>query len=994
MRIISTQQTPKIAFPARHTSWHFCIVKEKLQSNCDLNLMFKYLLSIVLAFTSLSVFGQGWERIYSGGGQDEATDVALTPDGGYVLTGYYNGSTRIALIKVDVDGFLQWSKFFLGTPRALGNSVLVSQDSGYVVAGFVEGSVANSRSSYLMKTDAAGNQLWAKNLGVMGNDEFQDVIELADGSLVAIGFSITANGTEDVRVVRTDADGNLMWSNSFGTNNQQEKAYGVTLAANGDIVVVGERSDPPSEKSIYIVRLNPMGQLVWDQTYSIGTSLSDEGRAIVRTDDGHFAISGFTQVNIVSNGLLLKVNEDGSNQPIWFQTFSNVENLFDVALAAGGDLLTTGFKDIPGSSGVLTDLFIARTDELGNTIWSQTVGKAGPDAGYAVLPTPDGGAVAVGSAQPDFANAATYAYMARTDANGNVFTNYLRGNIFLDDNQDCAYQFGELGLKNWLLRIESPDFTRYATADAFGNYLIMVDTGTYNLQVFTPNDTWQACQSSQTVSVVDFYDTLTINVGVQVAVSCPRNEVDIQTPILRRCTDNLYTVRYCNQGTSASVNTQIKIALSPDLSITDASQAYGVVGDTVVFLVGSLLSGECKVLTFNAFLDCDADAGSAHCAAARILPDTFCTTGPDWDGSIIEARAECEDGRVKMYLKNKGNGPIGTSVDFVVIQDVIMLTIPPGTVPSLEPGQEIKVWDEAANNRTYRLIAEQTTGYPGMSVPTAAIEGCKTDTTSAQTSTGFYTMFPEDDAEPFLAADCQEAYEPDFNPTFLKRGHPKGYEAQHYITPDTELDYLIRFQNTSNDTVQNVVIRDTLSVWLDPATIRPGTASHPYTFQMYGSGIVQFTLNNLNLLPGSGEGYVKFRIAQQPDVPCETQIFNRAAVYFNYGAPVVTNQTDHTICDRETFIVATQEVHVAGATVKVFPNPFVSSTTFAVSGVRATDYQLAIYDLQGRLLFNQTHTDSTFQLSGQHLPGGTHFYRLMADGRPVASGKLIVMTGQ
>jgi hypothetical protein len=42
--------------------------------------------------------------------------------------------------------------------------------------------------------------------------------------------------------------------------------------------------------------------------------------------------------------------------------------------------------------------------------------------------------------------------------------------------------------------------------------------------------------------------------------------------------------------------------------------------------------------------------------------------------------------------------------------------------------------------------------------------------------------------------------------------------AGHDIPKDTTLDYMIRFQNTGNDTAFHVIIRDTLSSLLDPTS--------------------------------------------------------------------------------------------------------------------------------------------------------------------------------
>ncbi|MBK6932948.1 MAG: T9SS type A sorting domain-containing protein [Saprospirales bacterium] len=194
--------------------------------------------------------------------------------------------------------------------------------------------------------------------------------------------------------------------------------------------------------------------------------------------------------------------------------------------------------------------------------------------------------------------------------------------------------------------------------------------------------------------------------------------------------------------------------------------------------------------------------------------------------------------------------------------------------------------------------------------------------------------------------------------------------------------------------MHQVIVRDTLSPYLDPATVHPGAASHPYDFEVYGPGIVQFTLPNLNLVAGSGasEGFVTFRVAQKPEIPCETEILNSAAIYFDFNAPVLSNQTYHTVCEFDTFvIVKTKVIEFDGADLKVYPNPFDDSAIFELSGVTASGFILELYDTQGKKLLNQSFNHPTFRLYRHHLPAGLFFYRLTTNkGQPVASGKLLV----
>jgi hypothetical protein len=990
---------------------HFCTVKENLFIH---HLMSKYLYTLVLLLTAHLLTGQGWERIYSGGGFDEAQEVAITPDGGYIMAGVYS-SSNLQLIKVDVDGFLQWSKFTLVGAQTKASSIKVLPDSSYLVVGtrWTGNGAPSDPSSdgFLFKTDFSGNVLWTKTLGLANKaDDINDLVVLADGSLVMTG---TDNSADQMRILKTDAQGNLLWSKTFGlASTFLERGYSLTVASNGDIVAVGERRKNPSIQDIYIVRVAAIdGALIWETSYDNGLNLAESGNSIVAAPGGGFVIGGYTQVPTTSYqaGLVVKIDENpvANPAPIWVLTFANTldsiraQIISDVNYDGTGGYIICGRT--PEAALVRSEIFMARVAADGALVWENGAGKVGLSEGFGVSPTSDGsGFVAVGYTytNSDPFSPQKYTYMLRSDFEGKFFTNYLSGRLYNDQNNDCTYQAGEPGLNKWLLRVSSPDFTRYVTTNAQGNYFIMVDTGVYDIKVFPTNAYWGSCLSSVTVPVSNFYDTIFTDISVKKITFCPYNEVDIQTPILRRCVDNTYTVRYCNSGTVPSQNTIVYVEKSPGFAITSSSLPFTTAGDTLIFSVGTVNPGDCGSFTINAFLDCNAELSSAHCMRAHITPDSFCSAN-NWNGSLIEARAKCENDTVKLSLINKGFGP-ANELEYVIIDDLVVLFVPPvgytGTIPNLDPSEETVVFSRPANGHTYRLISEQASTYPGISIPTAAIEGCQTDTTST-VSTGFYTMFPEDDAEPFVASDCQEAYEANFNPAFLKRGHPKGYKDPHYIYPNTDVDYLIRFLNTGSDTISEVTIRDTLSAWLDPATVRPGTASHPYTYSLYGDGIVSFHLTNINLLPAgssSSEGFVKFRVSQKPEVPCETEVLNHAAIYFDFNAPVETNETYHTVCDSFTELEVvdttngTRIVDFSGAGLRIYPNPFVTSTTMEITGVTASSYQIELYDAQGRLIFNQTQADSTFRLFKHQISSGFMIYRLVADGRPVASGKIMV----
>lgn len=983
-------------FHRAQTCPHFCIVFQKHLPRLIPTLMKKVLCLLVSLSLAAVLSAQGWARIVTGGGQDEARALARTPDGGYILAGTYGGG-KAALVKTDADGFVQWNKTYLPGPDVFAvKSLVVLPDSSFVMAGFTNPFFGKS-DVWLMKTDFAGNLVWQKTYGAPDdNDQASGLALLPNGDLAICGFTQPTNGKSDAWLARANTDGDTLWTRTFGLPNQGEEANAVIVAANGDLVVVGQNEDIP-DLDVFAFRASAAdGSLVWQNTYGFdfvpNTFSADAGNGVAEAPDGGLVVVGKTSLLGQQGGLLMKITAEGNSTPIWYKTFQN-SSFSGVVPNSNGGYLLTGQKQLSLTN---DDLYLAHVDESGEKIWDARIGQTAQDIGYAVVQAADGGAVAAGLAVQDILLGDSYFYLAKTTADGTLYSDYIEGNVFHDLNLNCQKDANEPGFRDWIVKIESTDFTRYASADGDGNYSVLVDTGLYTVSLILPNDYWQACLPSVTVPMFSFFDTATVNLGVTAAEPCPQNLVEVKTPILRRCAENTYTIRYCNAGTIPSLDTRIEVKLDSFLLFTGSSIPVQPGPDNLfVFNIGYLKNGDCGSFTFTAWLNCDSTiTGQAHCVRAHIFPDTFCNPSPTWNGSVLQANGRCQSGVAQLSVRNTGSNPSPNTLEYIVIEDEIM-RIGPTPIPVLPGGKDTILFSAQAEGKTYRIIAEQTPGYPGISYPTAAVEGCKTDTTTSL-STGYFIMFPEDDADAFVSSDCQESYEPDYNPTFLKRGHPKGYDQAHYISPTTDLDFLIRFVNASTDTVRQVVVRDTLSAWLDPTTVKPGTASHPYDFRLYGDGIVEFTIPNLFLLPGSGAsdaasgGYVQFRVSQRPNLPCGTEIFNRAATYFDFNAPVLTNETFHTVCKYDSaLVVKIHEIFIPSARVRVYPNPFDDSATFEVSGVEgARQYALEVYDIQGKSIVRQFFNQPTFRLFRHQIHGGLFFYRLSADGKPVASGKI------
>lgn len=134
-----------------------------------------------------------------------------------------------------------------------------------------------------------------------------------------------------------------------------------------------------------------------------------------------------------------------------------------------------------------------------------------------------------------------------------------------------------------------------------------------------------------------------------------------------------------------------------------------------------------------------------------------------------------------------------------------------------------------------------------------------------------------------------------------KQVSPAGIDSAGFILQSTStLDYTIRFQNTGNFPASFVVLRDTLSPFLDLVQYNTLGFSHPFALTVEEDSIMVFTFANINLPdsmtdPLGSQGFVEFQLGVTPNLPVGTEINNQAAIYFDFNPPIFTNTVLNTI---------------------------------------------------------------------------------------------------
>jgi len=209
---------------------------------------------------------------------------------------------------------------------------------------------------------------------------------------------------------------------------------------------------------------------------------------------------------------------------------------------------------------------------------------------------------------------------------------------------------------------------------------------------------------------------------------------------------------------------------------------------------------------------------------------------------------------------------------------------------------------------------------------------------------------------------------------------------------DSVLFYTIHFQNNGNDTAYTVVVKDTLSPFLDPASVVPGASDHAYTFDLTGQGILTFRFDHIMLPdsaadePGSN-GYFNYTVKVKAGTPVGSVINNTASIYFDFNSAIVTNTTVNTIVD----VAAGIETQSANAAVKVYPNPFTDNTTFVIQSDKLNEaYSFEMRDVLGKTVRKIRTSEKQFTVSRNGLENGMYFYSITDANGLVGVGKVII----
>lgn len=414
-----------------------------------------FMLSAVLATAQSPDFA--WAKTMGGTARETPVAIDLDAAGNIYHSGYFEGTTDFDpgtatytlsspgcvsgyISKLDAQGNFLWAKQLTAPYNLTGFNVhiwgqAVCSNGDICVTGNFNGVIdfnpgtatlvlaSSSVDMFVLKLDALGNFLWAKQMSGPEDDYAKAIAVDAADAVYTTGFfmgtvdfdpgaptytmATAGNGNAHAFVSKLNAAGDFVWAKQLVTTSVSI-GNAVTIAANGDVYTTGSYMDnadfdpdagvsnmpTAGDQDAYIWKLTGQGNFAWAK--HMGGVTKEGGIDVITDASGNAYMSGFftgtgdfdpgtgTHSLTAAGGNDMFISKlDVQGNLVWVKAIGGAGN--DVAsklcLGANGDIYTTGqfentvdFDPNAGTYALTTNTintFIAKLDNAGNLKWAK-----------------------------------------------------------------------------------------------------------------------------------------------------------------------------------------------------------------------------------------------------------------------------------------------------------------------------------------------------------------------------------------------------------------------------------------------------------------------------------------------------------------------------------------------------------------------------------------------------------------------------------------------
>jgi hypothetical protein len=338
-----------------------------------------------------------WEKPY-GGIKDDRAFYAADAGEGYLVVGSSKSimpNTTVGwTLRLDNDGNMVWNKTFLeGSGTELRYAINLTD--GFLLVGneFLPSGDVNG---YVAKIDIQGNLLWSTIIGGEKTDKLFSAIATPDGFLL-LGLTYSnGNGGSEAWTVKITSLGKIIWNKNYGISNDTAARSGA-LAPDGDYVITGYTTTQNSSNyNFLLMKLDSSGNMVWNKTY--GDQDSQKAYSMTKAADGYIIVGDTESQQSDIDAWVIKVDYNGN--VLWTKIVGgkNADSPSYITPSSDDGYLVCGFTFSFGAGN--RDFWLFKIDDSGKVLWSCTQGNAGYQEAYSVIQTSQDQYIMVGWTDP------------------------------------------------------------------------------------------------------------------------------------------------------------------------------------------------------------------------------------------------------------------------------------------------------------------------------------------------------------------------------------------------------------------------------------------------------------------------------------------------------------------------------------------------------------------------------------------------------------------
>lgn len=315
-----------------------------------------------------------------GKGLEECYSVAeCKSDNGFFLLGstesFGAGKKDFLLTRSDAEGNLLWARTYGDAGDDHGRQLVHLKDNSYIMAGYSESFDPQFKEILVIKFNETGSVMWSRTYGLDRSDFATYLQPTADGGFVVLGETINNFNHEknqDILIFKVASSGNVEWSRIYG-GNKTEYGYGIKQTSDQGYIISGEtNSFGTGNWDYYLLKLKSNGDLEWSNAY--GSRNEDYGRFAVQTEDGGYLFAG-NSVGFGVTGLdiaMLKLDSKGNLE--WAKSLNGAGTDYLLELKSNGnEVLGVGYTNSFGLVG--EDAFLMSINlEKAKINWSKAFG--------------------------------------------------------------------------------------------------------------------------------------------------------------------------------------------------------------------------------------------------------------------------------------------------------------------------------------------------------------------------------------------------------------------------------------------------------------------------------------------------------------------------------------------------------------------------------------------------------------------------------------------